>query len=189
MSKKGGYTLIDFGDINLTAGAETATNIPGVYERLVFNRRKLVRVTGLSVGGVKFPDTDAMVDIIEGGYNLYTPLYRINVTANGVIAYTVSSGGGGKLYRHLIIAYQDPYYDAVFKIVLYSASETPFTADTIILALTEGMIGLFKTPQYSTPATVRLETSTIDIHYWDGQQFNNRTLDFTISMLDTVTEV
>lgn len=190
MSKKGGYTIIDFGDLNLTADGETVTHVPGVYERLVFNRRKLVRVSGLSVGGVKFPDTDAMVEVVEGGYNVITPLFRIGVTSTGITASAVTSGGGGKLYRHKVLTYMDAYYDASFTIVLYSTSDTPLAADTIADALETGMIGVFNTPQATNaPASITKTGSSISLNYWNGSEYQLVTLVFDISMSDTVTEV
>lgn len=187
---KGGYIIIDFCDKNLTPDGVTVTRIPEVYKSLLSNNRKLVRVSGLTVDGAKYPDTSAMVEVVDGGYNIITPLFRFFVTADGITASVVTGGGGGKLYRHKVLSYQDQYYDASFTIVIYSASDVPLTAETIAEALETGMIGAFNTPMVTlAPATVDKAGSQISIHYFNGSAYDTISIVFDIAFYDTVTEV
>lgn len=94
------------------------------------------------------------------------------------------------MYRHRVVAYQDSYFDAFFTIVFYSASATPATSDTIAGALESGMIGAFNTPQTTlAPASVEKSGASLSTRYWNGSEYQDISLDFTISMTDTVTEV
>lgn len=76
MSRKGGYKIINFNDIDLKTGV--ATKIDGIYDAIENNYRKPLLFTGLVLNGVE--KTDAYVTLSVVGGNYETSLYGVKFT-------------------------------------------------------------------------------------------------------------
>ena len=59
-TKKGGHILADFQKINMT---NKATTVPGIYERLASRSSKAIKITGVVINNVNYPDADIAVGI------------------------------------------------------------------------------------------------------------------------------
>ena len=63
-TKKGGYILVDFQKINLT---KSSTFVPGIYERLTGRTAKAIKITGVVINNVNYPDADISIGIEPTG--------------------------------------------------------------------------------------------------------------------------
>lgn len=69
MSKNGGYVIIDFKDINITA--EAGITVVGIFNDLETSGRKAVLVSGVTLDGVE--QRDVFVDpIVNAGNYTFT---------------------------------------------------------------------------------------------------------------------
>ena len=59
-TKRGGYILADFRKINLTTSSKF---VPGIYERLTGRTSKAIKITGVVINNVNYPDADVAVGI------------------------------------------------------------------------------------------------------------------------------
>ena len=59
-TKKGGYILADFQKINLT---KSSTFVPGIYKRLTGRMSKAIKITGIVINNVSYPDADISIGI------------------------------------------------------------------------------------------------------------------------------
>ena len=59
-TKKGGYILADFQKISLS---RVATTVPGIYERLTGISSKAIKITGVVINLVNYPDADVSIGI------------------------------------------------------------------------------------------------------------------------------
>lgn len=138
--RKGGYVLVDFRDINLTV--DQTTVVPGVYDTLYFNKRKLARLTGVTIGGKHYADMDAMIETGGNAYILLTPEYHILVASNGVQVTEVETGGG-KLYAHTVTVWGDETGDLYTMYYIISPSSDKITTDAgLNNAVYNGCIGI-----------------------------------------------
>lgn len=63
---KGGYKIIDFKDVNLTAG--TGVKIAGIYEDVEKSYRKPLLLSGITIDAVEKPDCFVYCEVSEGNY-------------------------------------------------------------------------------------------------------------------------
>lgn len=63
-TKKGGYILADFQKINLT---KSSTFVPGIYKRLTGRMSKAIKITGIVINNVSYPDADISIGIETTG--------------------------------------------------------------------------------------------------------------------------
>ena len=63
-TKKGGYILADFRKINLTKSSKF---VPGIYERLTGRTEKAIKITGIVIDNVNYPDADISIGIETTG--------------------------------------------------------------------------------------------------------------------------
>lgn len=62
--KKGGYQIIDFGDVNITA---TGVTVPGVHHAIESSNRKAILISGVTLTGVE--QRDCFVDCANASGN------------------------------------------------------------------------------------------------------------------------
>ena len=64
--KRGGYKIIDFGDVNiLTEGGATVT---GIYEDIKKAHRKAILISGITIDNVEKPDCFVDCDVSGSNY-------------------------------------------------------------------------------------------------------------------------
>lgn len=68
MAMKGGYSIVNFGDVNITA--ENGAVITGVYSTIEATHRKAILVSGITLEGVE--KRDCFVDCEAGEGNTFT---------------------------------------------------------------------------------------------------------------------
>lgn len=66
MSRKGGYKIIDFKNIEIK---ETATEFPEIYEEIEGNYGKLLILSGIHIDGVDYPDVAPVIDLVGDEYH------------------------------------------------------------------------------------------------------------------------
>lgn len=76
MSRKGGYKIINFNDIDLKTGV--ATKIDGIYDAIENSYRKPLLFTGLVLNGVEKTDAYVTLNVNSGNYE--TTLYGVKFT-------------------------------------------------------------------------------------------------------------
>lgn len=63
--KKGGYQIIDFGDVNITA---TGVTVRGIYKAIKSGHRKAILISGVTLTGVKQRDCFVNCAYASGNY-------------------------------------------------------------------------------------------------------------------------
>ena len=63
MTRKGGYEIFDFRNFDLTK----SPTIPGIYERLTGRTSKAIKITGVIIDNVNYPDADISIGIETTG--------------------------------------------------------------------------------------------------------------------------
>ena len=63
-AKKGGYILVDFRKINLS---KSSTFVPGIYEKFTGRTAKAIKITGVVINNVNYPDADISIGIEKTG--------------------------------------------------------------------------------------------------------------------------
>lgn len=65
--KKGGYQIIDFGDVNIT---DTGVTVPGIHKAIESSYRKAILISGVTLNGVE--QRDCFVDCYKLASGNYT---------------------------------------------------------------------------------------------------------------------
>lgn len=90
-TKKGGYILADFQKINLST---SSTFVPGIYERLTGRTAKAIKITGIVISNVSYPDADISIGIeVTGSKSVFFYAYEhffIVSNSNYVAAFSTS---------------------------------------------------------------------------------------------------
>lgn len=79
--KKGGYQIIDLGNVPFTSTAGTK-NIPGVYEAIKNSNGKRCVVSGLNYGGYNYPDSEVIFIFNGTSYGGAYESFNITVKAD-----------------------------------------------------------------------------------------------------------
>ena len=87
-TKKGGYILADFQKINLT---NTATTVPGIYERLMGMSSKAIKITGVVINSVNYPDADISTAVDTTTNSVFFRAYEHVFLISGTNKVTVYS--------------------------------------------------------------------------------------------------
>lgn len=64
--RKGGYQIIDLHDVSFTSGVPMM--VPGIHDRIEGSYRKPILLSGLTIGGVEYPDTYVEMNVNESAY-------------------------------------------------------------------------------------------------------------------------
>lgn len=64
--KRGGYKIIDFGDVNITT--ENGATVVGIYENIEKTHRKAIMISGITIDNVEKPDCFIDCEIAGGNY-------------------------------------------------------------------------------------------------------------------------
>lgn len=87
---KGGYCIVDFKDVDMTAG--NATTIAGIHEVIERKHRKATCLSGVTLDGVEYPDMWVFLDNSDGTYStevtLGGQLYTLTITAVDAVTFT-----------------------------------------------------------------------------------------------------
>ena len=83
---KGGYQIIDLGDVVLTTGV--GTTIKGVFDTIK-GTRKAILVSGYNLGGTKYHDT--FVDFTVSGSDYVGTIYGKTITISNADLVTISA--------------------------------------------------------------------------------------------------
>lgn len=84
---KGGYQIIDFGDVNITADA--GITVTGIYNTIEGSFRKAIQVTGITLDGVE--QRNCFVDCRAGANSFTFEAYGRTFTISNEDAVTVSA--------------------------------------------------------------------------------------------------
>lgn len=87
MSRKGGYQIVDFKNVSLTAGDETT--VAGVYEAIEGNYNKRLVVSGIVIGSTEYDDVT--VDVVVVGTDFVFRAYGYKFVVASGDGVTVSS--------------------------------------------------------------------------------------------------
>ena len=74
---KGGYKIINLGDVNLITGS--ATTIPGIYDSFKNSHRKAIMLSGITIDGYKRADTfiNYFISDIKCSFTIYSKTFTI----------------------------------------------------------------------------------------------------------------
>lgn len=87
---KGGYTIIDLGGYNFTAG--TSHTVPGVHARIANNYGKPCQLTGIKVGSAEIKDQWLNIEKSGTSFIAQIAKYKVTITSDdGVTFETVAA--------------------------------------------------------------------------------------------------
>lgn len=86
MSKNGGYVIIDFKDINITA--EAGITVVGIFNDLEASGRKAILVSGVTLDGVE--QRDVFVDPVVNSGNYTFSAYGKTFTVTSADGVTIA---------------------------------------------------------------------------------------------------
>lgn len=89
--RKGGYQIIDLHDTNFTAGG-AAMMIDGIHEKIEGSYRKPILMSGLTIGGVEYPDAYVEMKVNESAYTTTAYGYDIKIENTDAVTITVAAG-------------------------------------------------------------------------------------------------
>lgn len=87
MSRKGGYQIVDFKNISLTADGKTT--VAGVYEAIKVNYNKRLVVSGIVIGSTEYDDVTVDTVVVGTDFVFRAYGYKFVVASNDGV--TVSS--------------------------------------------------------------------------------------------------
>ena len=87
MSRKGGYQIVDFKNISLTADGKTT--VAGVYEAIKVNYNKRLVVSGIIIGSTEYDDVTVDTVVVGTDFVFRAYGYKFVVASNDGV--TVSS--------------------------------------------------------------------------------------------------
>ena len=87
MSRKGGYQIVDFKNISLTADGKTT--VAGVYEAIKVNYNKRLVVSGIVIGSTEYDDVTVDTVVVGPDFVFRAYGYKFVVASNDGV--TVSS--------------------------------------------------------------------------------------------------
>ena len=88
----GGYKIIDLKDKNFIIGGSGIT-VPGIYEKIESNNRKVILLSGITISDVEKPDRFVTFGIESGDYvavisiSGYADVLKITVTSDDLITF------------------------------------------------------------------------------------------------------
>lgn len=83
--KKGGYQIIDFGDVNITT---TGVTVPGIHQAIKSSYRKAILISGVTLNGVE--QRDCFVDCISASGNYTFSAYGKTFTISAADKVTIA---------------------------------------------------------------------------------------------------
>lgn len=82
---KGGYQIIDFGDVNITA---TGVTVPGIHKAIESSYRKAILISGVTLTGVE--QRDCFVDCANASGNYTFSAYGKTFTISAEDKVTIA---------------------------------------------------------------------------------------------------
>lgn len=140
MSKRGGYTIVDFADVALIDGAAAGVKVAGATAAIADAGKKATLVSGLVVDGAKYDDLYVNFNLTEDGYLGVVWLSKdegLEILVEDGDYVTVTSfeaGGGGETESAITLvdatglALTETYSGTVVKAGLYADLVAAYTA-------------------------------------------------------------
>ena len=86
MSRKGGYQIVDFKNISLTAGDKTT--VAGVYEAIKVNYNKRLVASGIVIGSTEYDDVTADAVVVGTDFVFRAYGYKFVVSSDDGVTVT-----------------------------------------------------------------------------------------------------
>ena len=83
--KKGGYQIIDLGDVNITS---TGATVPGIHKAIESSYRKAILISGVTLNGVE--QRDCFVDCTKASGNYTFSAYGKTFTVSAEDKVTIA---------------------------------------------------------------------------------------------------